>query len=192
MGEDQQQINREGNPVKTKLIYALVGMVSLLSVARVDAATIVWQPTDGDVNFLYTTVSGFNLAMFDVGDFDALQANPLMLNVVVGADTIDIVAAGSNFSATSSVTGNSTTLFNDNQFVLAITDGVSWFEPVSFVEIAPGSNIYEITFSNGVVTSIDAVPTVIPVPAAAWLFGSGLLGLIGVVRRARVADRRLS
>jgi len=178
--------------VKTKLICALVGMVSLLSVARVDAATIVWQPTDGDVNFLYTTVSGFNLAMFDVGDFDALQANPLMLNVVVGADTIDIVAAGSNFSATSSVTGNSTTLFNDNQFVLAITDGVSWFEPVSFVEIAPGSNIYEITFSNGVVTSIDAVPTVIPVPAAAWLFGSGLLGLIGVVRRARVADRRLS
>jgi hypothetical protein len=103
------------------------------------------------------------------------------------------VAAGLDFSATSTVTGNSTTLFNDNQFVLAVTDGVSWFEPVSFVEIAPGSNIYEITFSNGVVTSVDAVPTVIPVPAAAWLFGSGLLGLVGVARRrARVADRPLS
>jgi len=29
--------------------------------------------------------------------------------------------------------------------------------------------------------------TVIPVPAAAWLFGSGLLGLVGVARRRKVA-----
>ena len=179
--------------MKTKLIYALVGMVSLFSVARVDAATIVWEPTDGDVNFVYTTVAGFVLGLFDVDDFDNTQANPLMLNTSVGADTIDIVAAGTDFSATSSVTGNSTTLFNDNQFVLAITDGVSWFEPISFFEIVAGSNIFEVTFPNGIVTSIDAVPTVIPVPAAAWLFGSGLLGLVGVARRrARVADRPLS
>jgi hypothetical protein len=174
--------------VKTKLIYALVGMVSLLSVARVDAATIVWQPTDGDVNFIYTTVAGFNLAIFDVDDFDTSQTSPLLLNTGTGADTIDIVAAGIDFSATSSVTGNTTTLFNDSQFVIAITDGVSWFEPVSYFETAPGSNIYQITFSNGLVTSIDAVPTVVPVPAAAWLFGSGLIGLVGVARRrARVA-----
>ena len=178
--------------MKTKLIYALVGMASLLSVARVDAATIVWEPTDGDVNFLYTTVAGYVLGMFDVGDFDGAQANPLMLNTGTGSDTIDIVAAGSDFSATSSVTGNSTTLFNDSQFVLAITDGLSWFEPVSFFETAPGSNIFQITFSNGLVTSIDAVPTIVPVPVAVWLFGSGLLGLIGVARKTRVADRPLS
>ena len=168
--------------MKTKLIYALVGMVSLLSVARVDAATIVWEPTDGDVNFIYSTVAGFVLGLFDVGDFDTAKANPLMLNTGTGSDTIDFLAAGSDFSVTSSVTGNSTTLFNDNQFVLAITDGVSWFEPVSYFETAPGSNIFQITFSNGVVTSIDAVPAVIPVPAAAWLFGSGLIGLVGLMR----------
>ncbi|MEZ5540851.1 MAG: VPLPA-CTERM sorting domain-containing protein [Pseudomonadota bacterium] len=27
----------------------------------------------------------------------------------------------------------------------------------------------------------------VPVPAAAWLFGSGLLGLLGVARRKRTA-----
>jgi hypothetical protein len=27
--------------------------------------------------------------------------------------------------------------------------------------------------------------TVVPIPAAAWLFGSGLLGLVGVARRRR-------
>ncbi len=37
--------------MKTKTIYALTGLVTILSVARVDAATI-FAPTDGDVNFL--------------------------------------------------------------------------------------------------------------------------------------------
>jgi len=171
--------------MKTIRFYALMGAITLLTVTRVEAATIYWEPTDGDVNFLYTTVSGYALGIFDVGDFDNAQANPLMLNSGTGSDTIDIVAAGIDFSATSSVTGNLTTLFNDNQFVLAITDGLNWFEPVSYFETAPGSNIFQITFSNGLVTSVDAVPTVIPVPAAAWLFGSGLVGLLGMagVRR---------
>lgn len=49
---------------------------------------------------------------------------------------------------------------------------------------------------NGLVTEGDttvliyadfAPSTVIPVPAAAWLFGSGLLGLIGFARRKRAA-----
>ena len=29
--------------------------------------------------------------------------------------------------------------------------------------------------------------TVVPVPAAVWLFGSGLLGLVGIVRRKKEA-----
>jgi hypothetical protein len=38
------------------------------------------------------------------------------------------------------------------------------------------------TIDPGVVTAqIGAVP--VPVPAAIWLFGSGLLGLVGVARR---------
>ena len=32
-----------------------------------------------------------------------------------------------------------------------------------------------------------STPTVIPVPAAVWLFGSGLLGLVGVARRKKVS-----
>jgi hypothetical protein len=30
-------------------------------------------------------------------------------------------------------------------------------------------------------------PTIVPVPAAVWLFGSGLLGLVGIARRKRVS-----
>ena len=40
---------------------------------------------------------------------------------------------------------------------------------------------------SGVLTCTDCAPPEIPVPAAVWLFGSGLLGLVGVARRkARV------
>jgi len=34
---------------------------------------------------------------------------------------------------------------------------------------------------------VDIVTTVIPVPAAVWLFGSGLLGLVGIARRRKTA-----
>ena len=33
--------------------------------------------------------------------------------------------------------------------------------------------------------SLTATPAVVPVPAAAWLFGSGLIGLIGIARRRK-------
>jgi len=33
--------------------------------------------------------------------------------------------------------------------------------------------------------SIYTESTVVPVPAAVWLFGSGLLGLVGVARRCK-------
>jgi hypothetical protein len=48
--------------------------------------------------------------------------------------------------------------------------------------------------SDGCFTSIryenrttTASPVVVPVPAALWLFGSGMLGLIGVARRNKAA-----
>jgi hypothetical protein len=40
---------------------------------------------------------------------------------------------------------------------------------------------------NGTVVSTDIVNTAVPVPAAVWLFGSGLLGLVGVARRKKAA-----
>ena len=36
---------------------------------------------------------------------------------------------------------------------------------------------------NGEVVSTDIINTAVPVPAAVWLFGSGLLGLVGIARR---------
>jgi len=168
-----------------KINKILCGMALGMASLSAHAVAVYWEPTDGNVNFTYTTVAGYSLGIFDVDDFDGSQANPLMLNTGAGADTINIVAAGSNFSATSTVTNSSTTLYNDSQFVIALTDNTDWFEPVSWYELASGSNLYDITFSNGSVLSIDATPTVVPIPAAVWLFGSGLIGLLGFARRKK-------
>ena len=35
------------------------------------------------------------------------------------------------------------------------------------------------------VTEIDAIKAVVPIPAAAWLFGSGLIGIVGMARRKK-------
>jgi len=50
-------------------------------------------------------------------------------------------------------------------------------------ELVGGSPLLDRTFLDNVL--IDA--TVVPLPAAAWLFGSGLLGLVGIGRRKKAA-----
>lgn len=168
-----------------KIYKILCGIALGVACISAQAATIYWEPTDGDVNFSYTTTAGYSLGIFDVDDFNSEQNNPLILNTGAGADRVDIVAAGNNFIATSAVTSDWITLFNDSQFVIALTDNVDWYELTFWFELAAGSNIYDIDFSNGSVLTIDVTPTVVPVPAAVWLFGSGLIGLAGLARRKK-------
>jgi hypothetical protein len=43
---------------------------------------------------------------------------------------------------------------------------------------------WEFTCANDVIEGAVAMPAV-PVPAAIWLFGSGLIGLVGIARRRK-------
>lgn len=62
-------------------------------------------------------------------------------------------------------------------------------ELATFLNVAAGQHFAVVTgFSTGAIGGAYAVvmtsqPTAVPVPAAAWLLGSGLLGLVGVARR---------
>ena len=55
---------------------------------------------------------------------------------------------------------------------------------IQFELIAGGINSMSIT---GLINSNGTAESVVPVPAAVWLFGSGLLGLVGVARRKQAA-----
>lgn len=49
------------------------------------------------------------------------------------------------------------------------------------LDVAGGYGYF--VFTNGLSTPTYIQPSVVPVPAAVWLFGSGLLGLVGFARR---------
>ena len=165
--------------MKTKIIYALMGMGLVLTIARVDAATI-FAPTDGDVNFLFGDLAGGTLAMFDDSDQSYLGASinievPSIVGIIGPNGNGDHIAINS-LNQTLTLTGN------DN-FILGLFFLGNWLADSSVVAL--GANSYTVSFDNGgsvLQVDVQNVPAV-PVPAAVWLFGSGLLGLVGVARK---------
>ena len=66
--------------INMKLTNGLLGLAALLMVSQVNAATI-FAPTDGDVNFILSSLdSGTMLAMFDDSDQSFLGNN---LDIVI-------------------------------------------------------------------------------------------------------------
>jgi hypothetical protein len=152
------------------------------------SAATVFAPTDGDVNFLTSSLSsGTILALFDDSDTSYLGGLDVLTGAGAGVPvTGDVVitaggAGPGDYTATSN--SNTLNLTGSDWFLLAIsTDGGStWTGDTGAIYL--GSNIYEVHFFDGSVLQIDV--QVVPVPAAVWLFGSGLLGLAGIARRRR-------
>ena len=163
--------------------YLGVLCAAFLVSGTVNASTI-FAPTDGDVNFLFSTLTpGTQLAMFDDSDTSFAGSN---LAIPV-PQTVDFTSGGINagdFTATNEALAT-LNLTGSDWFRLAIsTDaGTSWSGDTSIIFL--GANSYTVNFSDGSVLEVDV--KVIPVPAAVWLFGSGLLGLVGITRRKKAA-----
>ena len=150
-----------------------------MATASANAAT-VFAVTDGDANFFdISLASGTTLAMFDDDDSGSFITPldiplPSLVTVAPKAD------ASGDFLATG--TSGSITLTDNPWFVLAVsTDGGTTWTGDSSVSCNAISNSCVVSFSDGSVLSVDVA--VVPLPAAAWLFGSGLLGLAGIARR---------
>lgn len=189
--------------IKYLLIAVFLGFTS--SIAH--AATI-WAPTNEDTDFIVLDfgdidLNGATLALFDDGDIGFL--NPLVIGN--GSDGGEVwfdpppPATGDILATSYDTDGNMTgslLLSDSNEFTLAVTRdaGTSWLSDTSWEKV--GTDSYLIRFNEEVPCGPDAVPgercmdkaavlgvdlQPIPVPAAVWLFGSGLLGLVGVARR---------
>ncbi|MGB5472528.1 MAG: DNRLRE domain-containing protein [Gammaproteobacteria bacterium] len=109
-------------------------------------------------------------------------------------NSIDLASTTLLFSDLISYTGNNVISFSNSTFVDFInndTDGLITFI-LTQANVSTSNHAFSSKESSGnpqIGNPGDYAPTLsittVPVPAAVWLFGSGLLGLIGVARRRK-------
>ena len=166
--------------------------VTLLAAGTTHAVTVL-TPTDGDVNFFNISLTNvpwaFELYMLDdstVINNSLTASNGLLValpSIVGVSGPVD-----SNYIATNSAAQTLVLTASDN-FILAIRNlnTGDWIEDIGVVGL--GANAQRITFeytnanNTTAILAVDVAIAPIPVPAAIWLFGSGLLGLAGLGRR---------
>ena len=176
-----------------KLINCMASTV-LMTVSSVVCSATIWVPTNEDTDFIQfgfagITTNGGTLALFDESDFGgtALVIGSTGGNVVF-TDNLNGTWKAEYFNV-SNVSGGSITLSGGNTFSLGIDWGAGYYGDSSY-SLQSSPDTYLINFDgiaadqsriSGSTLAVDLAP--IPVPAAVWLFGSGLIGLAGVARR---------
>ena len=134
-------------------------------------------PEPPSINFTSPTTSDFIIAEIS-GNYSTpgfvLNSSPTV-DISVGSINITF-----DISSPLDPVPSILTPFNYSVDIGQLSAGDWYLTPLFFVDGEFDNSV----FSTLPSFTVSAVPTV-PVPAAAWLFGSGLLGLIGVARRKK-------
>ena len=169
-------------------------VASVLGFTSMTASAVIWLPfvntVDGtyeEISFLNFGISGQDLVLFDAGSIATAEPSATSLTIagingnVFVTPTATPANGGSNYSAAFGL--DTASLGTTAEFELALYDSTSLTFTLMSGFTKQLDNAYLVSFGNisGVVQGVDLQP--IPVPAAVWLFGSGLLGLVGVARR---------
>jgi len=183
-------------------IFNLIATVVLALFATVASASTVLYPTDTDVNFFVDSAFDDSPDMIRLAIFNDSEAVAPGAEIISSTGLLEIV-----FSTVGPITGgiidftgvnpiapnnyqasNGSTIFdldpiNDNFIVgLSIDGGAHWYADLGSASTPANSVVLSFGGTMPFVVDVRVVP-VVPVPAAVWLFGSGLLGLVGVARR---------
>jgi hypothetical protein len=173
--------------IKKALLTGLT--LSLLMLAgQAQAVTIIIDGTPTDIGDLDTYIGSCSVGANDL-DSLATCVDPIITDIDVTADllvrdeeltswvevTVDDTYALEIVEADYFVikTGVSLVGTTDNVFVFLNNAALDW----AYISLTFDG----ITLPD--IYAISSVTSVVPVPAAVWLFGSALLGLVGVARR---------
>lgn len=176
-----------------KLNKAILATSALVFATSLQAAT-VFAPTDQNVNVFPNSTGGtsdLQVGMFD--DSDTSYAGPFLNVDIANGDTLAFsptIGANTNYTVTN-YAGGTLTLTSGDSFSFALRQSAgAWMSPDNVVcnGRTHSCQVAWNGFSSNLVVDVAKVvpPASVPLPAAAWLFGSGLLGLVGVSRRRSV------
>ena len=162
-------------------------LVLTLTTGRSAWAATVWQPTNQDVNTLDFSLIISILPPGNFFVFDDNAAGNLQTATGLQLVSADLLSFTQNVNGTDwDITGTTGTLTvsNTTNFLFAEAVGGVFNQESSSSLLGP--NNWRLIFGSGAqLQAVDVRP--IPVPTAVWLFGSGLLGLVGIARRKKVA-----
>ena len=185
-----------------KIQNFLFGTALFVSASSASASTIL-APSDGNVNFYVdprVIEAGLFFAIFDdseavAGGTRITPGTGLLVNLEDGflydAGTIDFLGAsgagGAYQADNQSVTFDFPIDPSNDSFIVGLgvprPGGIVWIADSGFLA-QPGGNGGLLFFAGRpIALAVDVQVQVVPVPSAVWLFGTGLLGLVGVARR---------
>lgn len=135
---------------------------------------------------------GFTAVLFGTKEWVGSSGGPTFIQGPSGA-SLGLAAISFNFGSTP---GDQQVIFNldgggtDTSTAIAyngssgnlFTDGATNF--VGWIG-GSGEQLDDVTFSLQQQMVLDNINGYVPIPAAVWLFGSGLLGLVGIARRKK-------
>ena len=174
--------------MKKILMVMALAMVLVWGVGVKGADATIWQPTvSGEIDVNYIG-SGAQFAIFDDSDLALTGSKLVMTGGPLGvSDTIgfSLNANGVDYDLALNGAASGFTLTSSNMFQVAWLDSNDvWKIDTSYSTDGKVSKIFwNYGTDSATLFQIDAKP--VPVPAAAWLLGSGLLGLIGIRRRKK-------
>lgn len=162
-------------------------VLSLLTVADTYAATVSIFPSFKDAVSpnVVTTTSVFKGTIISGADtwdrWDIRTTSPTTLSVVLNTDTVDV----GNMSATFNSVGSSIPLLatTDSLGMISLTGTFNAPIGTSYLDIR-GTSTATYAYNGTVSIGTPNQPLgAVPVPGAVWLFGSALVGLMGLSRK---------